>query len=65
MFPDEAKIEIQHLTMTYGDYVVMRDINARIQQGSIFIIMGESGTGKSTLLRHMIGVKRPVQGDVL
>ena len=65
MFPDEAKIEIQHLTMTYGDYVFMRDINTRIKHGSVFIIMGESGTGKSTLLRHMIGLKRPTQGDVL
>ena len=65
MFPDEAKIEIQHLTMTYGDYVVMNDINAQINPGSVFIIMGESGTGKSTLLRHLIGLKRPARGDVL
>jgi phospholipid/cholesterol/gamma-HCH transport system ATP-binding protein len=65
MFPDETKIEIQHLTMTYGDYVVMRDINAQIKHGSVFVIMGESGTGKSTLLRNMIGLKRPAQGDVL
>lgn len=62
---EEIKIEIQHLTMTYGSYVVMRDINAQIKRGSIFVIMGESGAGKSTLLRNMTGLQHPAQGDVL
>jgi phospholipid/cholesterol/gamma-HCH transport system ATP-binding protein len=58
------KIEIRDLTMAYGSFVVMRDINARIERGQIFVIMGGSGCGKSTLLRHMIGLKKPAQGDV-
>src|SRR5215468_5811415 len=58
------KIEIRDLTMAYGSFVVMRDINAQIKRGEIFIIMGGSGCGKSTLLRHMIGLKEPSQGDV-
>lgn len=62
---NETKIEIRNLTMTYGSYVVMRDINAQIKRGSVFIIMGNSGSGKSTLLRHMLGLQRPAQGDVL
>jgi phospholipid/cholesterol/gamma-HCH transport system ATP-binding protein len=61
----ETKVEIRNLTMTYGSYVVMRDINAKVKEGSIFIIMGNSGSGKSTLLRHMLGLQRPAQGDVL
>jgi phospholipid/cholesterol/gamma-HCH transport system ATP-binding protein len=60
-----AKIEIQKLTMAYGSYVVMRDVQARVRPGSIFVIMGGSGCGKSTLLLHMIGLKRPAQGDIL
>jgi phospholipid/cholesterol/gamma-HCH transport system ATP-binding protein len=65
MVPDtDIKIEIRDLTMTYGSFVVMRDINAQIKRGEIFIIMGGSGCGKSTLLRHMIGLKEPAQGDV-
>ena len=59
------KIEIRDLTMAYGSFVVMHDINARIKRGEIFVIMGGSGCGKSTLLRHMIGLKEPSQGDVL
>ena len=61
----EAKIEIRNLTMSYGSYVVMRDINAQVKRGSVFVIMGNSGSGKSTLLRHMLGLQRPARGDVL
>lgn len=59
------KIEIQNLTMAYGSYVVMRDISAQVKRGSVFVIMGGSGCGKSTMLRHLIGMMRPAQGDVL
>lgn len=60
-----AKIEIRDLTMAFGSFVVMRDINARIREAEIFAIMGGSGCGKSTLLRHMIGLKSPSKGDIL
>jgi len=60
----DIKIEIRDLTMAYGSFVVMRDINARIKSGEVFVIMGGSGCGKSTLLRHMIGLKQPSQGEI-
>ena len=61
----DIKIEIRDLTMAYGSFVVMRDINARVKRGSVFIIMGGTGCGKSTLLRHMIGLLQPAKGDIL
>jgi phospholipid/cholesterol/gamma-HCH transport system ATP-binding protein len=61
----DIKIELRDLTMAYGSFVVMRDINATIKRGEVFIIMGGSGCGKSTLLRLMIGLKEPAQGDVI
>jgi phospholipid/cholesterol/gamma-HCH transport system ATP-binding protein len=61
----DIKIEIRDLTMAYGSFVVMRDINACVRRGSVFIIMGGSGCGKSTLLRHMIGMLQPAHGDIL
>lgn len=61
----DIKIEIRNLTLAYGSYVVMRDINARIERGSVFVIMGGSGCGKSTLLRNMIGLRQPAVGEVL
>ena len=60
----DIKIEIRDLTMAYGTFVVMRDINAQIKRGEVFVIMGGSGCGKSTLLRHMVGLKPPAQGDI-
>lgn len=65
MSPAPPKIEIRGLTMAYGSYVVMRDIQATVRKGSVFVIMGGSGCGKSTLMRHMIGMLRPSQGDIL
>jgi phospholipid/cholesterol/gamma-HCH transport system ATP-binding protein len=60
----DIKIEIRDLTMAYGAFVVMREINVQIRRGEVFVIMGGSGCGKSTLLRHMIGLKKPAQGEV-
>jgi len=61
----EAHIEVRGLTMAYGSFVIMRDLNFTINRGDIFIIMGGSGCGKSTLLRHLVGLKEPADGRVL
>ncbi len=61
----EPAIVIDDLTMAYGDFVVMRDLNFTINQGDIFIIMGGSGCGKSTLLKHLIGLKPPAKGKII
>lgn len=61
----EAHITVRDLTMAFGDFVVMRDLNFTVQRGDVFIIMGGSGCGKSTLLRHMIGLIEPAKGEIL
>ncbi len=60
-----AHIEVSHLEMAYGDFVVMRDLNFKVRRGEVMVIMGGSGCGKSTLLRHLIGLKNPAKGDIL
>src|SRR5512138_3997743 len=60
----DIKIETRDLTMAYGCFVVMRDINVQVRRGEIFVIMGGSGCGKSTLLRHLIGLKEPATGEI-
>jgi phospholipid/cholesterol/gamma-HCH transport system ATP-binding protein len=47
----EPHIIVRNLTMAYGSFVLMRDLNFVVRRGDIFIIMGGSGCGKSTLLR--------------
>jgi len=59
-----AKITVRDLTMAYGSFVVMRDLNFDIIERDIFIIMGGSGCGKSTLLRHLIGLIEPKKGSI-
>ena len=61
----QPRITIQDLTMAYGTFVIQRDLTFTIQPGEIFMIMGGSGGGKSTLLRHLIGLVHPAKGDVL
>ena len=60
----EDIFKVENLTMAYGDYVVMRDLNFSVSKGEIFFIIGGSGCGKSTLLRHMIGLIRPASGAI-
>ncbi len=59
-----AHITVSHLTMAYGSFVLMRDLNFTINHGDVFIIRGGSGCGKSTLLRHLIGLNEPAQGNI-
>jgi phospholipid/cholesterol/gamma-HCH transport system ATP-binding protein len=61
----DAHIVVQDLTMAYGDFVIQHDLTFSIRRGDIFIIMGGSGCGKTTLLHHLIGLKQPARGRVL
>jgi len=60
----DAHIVVRNLTMAYGDFVLMRDLDFTIRHGDVFVIMGGSGCGKSTLLRHLIGLNEPARGEV-
>ncbi len=63
--PDESgHIVARDITISYGDFVVQRDLDFAVSRGDVFIIMGGSGCGKSTLLKVMIGLKEPSRGDI-
>jgi phospholipid/cholesterol/gamma-HCH transport system ATP-binding protein len=57
-------IMVRDLTMAFGTFVLMHDLNFTINHGDVFIIMGGSGCGKSTLLRHLIGLIEPAKGEI-
>jgi phospholipid/cholesterol/gamma-HCH transport system ATP-binding protein len=61
---NHSHIAVSGLTMAYGSFVLMRDLNFTINRGDVFIIMGGSGSGKSTLLRHLIGLNEPAEGEI-
>lgn len=58
-------ITVSRLTMAYGDFLIQKDLDFSVRRGEVFIVMGGSGCGKTTLLKHLIGLKEPVSGDVL
>jgi phospholipid/cholesterol/gamma-HCH transport system ATP-binding protein len=64
--PTNAKplIEVRALTTAYGELVVQRDLDFVVEQGDIFVVMGGNGCGKTTLMRALVGLQRPVQGSV-
>ncbi len=57
-------IEVRNLTVRYGENLVLDDISFDVFPGEIFVILGESGCGKTTLLKHMVGLRRPEAGEV-
>ena len=57
-------IVVDNLTIAYGANVVQRDLTFRVRRGEIFVIMGGSGCGKTTVMRALGGLKEPSAGRV-
>ena len=57
-------IEVRHLVLTSGSRVLQRDLGFEAARGQVLAIVGEEGSGKRALLRTMIGLERPAEGDV-
>lgn len=61
----EPLIEVKDLVAHYGDTLVLKDISFSVNQGEVFVIIGGSGCGKTTLLKHMTGLLHPTSGHVI
>lgn len=60
-----ALIEIRHLGKTFGDHVVLKDIDFTVNRGDVTCIIGASGSGKSTLLRCLNLFETPTSGEII
>ena len=63
--PDKVLIEVRNFHVTYGNKVILKDLNFSVKEKECFTILGESGAGKTTLLRSIIGLKKPTTGKVI
>lgn len=63
--PDLLAIETRRLHKSFGGNQVLRGLDITIPEGVVSVVIGPSGTGKSVLLQHIIGILKPDQGDVL
>ncbi|MHB8513390.1 MAG: metal ABC transporter ATP-binding protein [Actinomycetota bacterium] len=60
----ESLVEFRNASFTYGAGLVARDVDLRIEAGTMVGLVGPSGAGKTTLLRALLGQVRPVRGSV-
>jgi phospholipid/cholesterol/gamma-HCH transport system ATP-binding protein len=58
-------IEIRHLSKAFDGRPVLRDVSLEIHEGETFAVIGRSGSGKSVLLKHLIGLLKPDAGEVV
>jgi phospholipid/cholesterol/gamma-HCH transport system ATP-binding protein len=61
----ETVIEIEHLKKSFGTNQVLKDISLNIQQGQNMVVFGKSGTGKSVLIKCLVGLLQPDEGKVV
>lgn len=57
-------VSVRNLSVVYGDNPILQDINFDVYSGEIFVIVGGSGCGKTTLLRQLIGLEQPTTGQI-
>ncbi|GAC1591455.1 MAG: ABC transporter ATP-binding protein [Acidimicrobiales bacterium] len=60
-----VEIKIEHLTKSFGKSLIWRDVTLTVPAGEISVMLGPSGTGKSVLLKTIIGLLKPNEGKVI
>jgi phospholipid/cholesterol/gamma-HCH transport system ATP-binding protein len=58
-------ITVRGLSIGFGNEALLERLDFDVARGDVFAILGGSGTGKSTLMRHLVGLDRPMAGEVL
>lgn len=58
-------IEVRNLTKSFGDKVVLDNINVTFETGKTNLIIGQSGSGKTVLMKNLVGLLTPTSGEVL
>lgn len=62
---DRVLVEVENLTVAFGRQVVLRNISFSIRSGETVAVLGESGCGKTVLLKTLVALQRPTKGRVL
>jgi len=60
----EPIVELRKVSKRFGRQQVLRAVNFKLERGKTTVVIGESGTGKSVLLKHIVGLLRPDRGKV-
>lgn len=65
MTGDGVPIRLDHVSKRFGEFTVLDDVCLEMPQGRATVVLGRSGTGKSVMLRHIVGLLAPDSGRVL
>src|SRR5689334_12689456 len=57
-------LELKHVSKSFGPLVVLHELDLSIEAGQSLVVIGASGTGKSVLLKHIVGLLKPDSGEV-
>ena len=60
----EPVIEVEHVDAGYPGVTVLKDVNFAVNRGEVFVLLGGSGCGKSTIMKHLIGLNPAVAGRI-
>ncbi len=60
----DPMIHLEHITMAFGNRTILNDIDLKVPRGKITVVMGGSGSGKSTTLKLIVGFIHPNQGQI-
>ncbi len=61
----ENIIEFKNVHKYFGEKKVLKGLNFTIKDGTVAVVMGPSGTGKSTVIKHIVGLLKPTKGEVI
>src|SRR5438046_6770953 len=60
-----VRVTVRGLRRSFDGHPVLKGLNFEVERGEIFVVMGPSGSGKSVLLKHIIGLETPDAGEIL
>ena len=61
----DVSVQVRGLRKSFNGQEVLKGLDFEVKSGEVFVIMGPSGSGKSVLLKHIIGLEMPDAGDIL
>ena len=62
---EKPAMEVRDLSFTYGSNQILKDISLMIKEGKITTIMGANGCGKTTMMKMIMGIEEPDEGQVI
>jgi ABC-2 type transport system ATP-binding protein len=58
-------LEIKNLNKKFADFLAVKDLNLKINEGEFFSLIGPNGSGKTTIIKNILGLLKPSSGDIL